>query len=89
MVRQSEQGVDSFVQRHLSQLKILGRVLEHELNAAKSGPSLALERELVENLLDLVDIFVDDLESAVGGQRRERDLKPTASEGKATVTRLN
>ena len=88
MRRQAEQGSDSFVQRHLSQLKVMARLMEYELAAAKQGPSLSLDRDLVENWLDVVEIFVDDFDDTPPA-RKEREVKSTANEGKATVTRLN
>ncbi len=87
MRRQAEQGSDSYIQRHLSQLKVMARLMEYELAAAKQGPTLTFDRELVENWLDLIEIFVDDLDEAPA-PRKEREVKSTA-DGKPTVTRLN
>jgi len=86
MRSQLDQSFDSFVSRRLSQLKVLSRLIEHELMAGKPGQALTLDRELGENLLDLLEVFIEDNESRAGGKReRERDGK---AEPKA-VTRLN
>ena len=74
------------MQRHLAQLKILTRLWEHELGGGK-GATVQLDRELAENLLDTLEIFIDDLEER-GGAKREREVKSTA-DGKPTVSRLN
>lgn len=88
MRKQVEQGTESFLQRHLSQLKIVARLLEHEVNATKQGASMTIDRDLVENLLDTVEIFIDDVGEAAG-PRREREIKSTATDAKPAVTRLN
>ena len=59
MRKQLDQSTDSFVRRHLSQLKILARLVEHEIEGSKQGPSITLDRDLAESLLDLLEIFVD------------------------------
>ena len=88
MRKQVDQSTESFVHRHLSQLKVLTRLWEHELEGAKQGGAVTIDRELADNLMDLLEIFVEDLES-VAGKRRDREVKSTATDGKATVTRLN
>ena len=84
MESKSEVNVGKFVGRHLSQLKIMTRLLDHELEAAKGAREVTLDRELVENVLDTLEIFTDDCEN-VSGSGRERskvDQKPV-------VARLN
>lgn len=83
METKPEVNVTKFVGRHLSQLKILSRLLEHELEAAKGGREVTLDRHLVENVLDTLEIFTDDCESLSGVSR---DRKP---EPKPVVARLN
>ena len=87
-MRRQAEGSDSYVQRHLSQLKVMARLMEYELAAGKQGQSLTFDRDLVENWLDMIEIFVDDLDDAQPA-RKEREVKSTASDGKPTVTRLN
>jgi hypothetical protein len=85
MEAKSEVNVGKFVGRHLSQLKIVSRVLEHELEAAKGNRDLTIDRQLVESVLDMLEIFVDDCESVSGGSR-DRGNK---TENKPVVARLN
>ena len=69
--------------RHLSQLKILTRLLEHELDAAKGARDVQIDRHLLENVVDTLEIFTDDCETASGSSReRKVDQKPV-------VARLN
>lgn len=78
-----EANVGKFVSRHLSQLKILTRLLEHELDAAKGARDVQIDRHLLENVVDTLEIFTDDCETASGGSR-ERKV-----EQKPVVARLN
>ncbi len=60
-------GIGKFVHRRMSQLKILSRLLEHELDAAKGAKDISLDREILENTLDTLEIFIEDVEGANGG----------------------
>jgi hypothetical protein len=84
MENKTEVNVGKFVGRHLSQIRILARLLEHELEAAKGAREVTIDRVLVENVLDTLEIFVDDCES-VSGTSRER----SKIEQKPVVARLN
>jgi hypothetical protein len=79
-----EVNVQKFVGRHLSQLKILSRLLEHELETAKGAREVTMDRHLIENILDTLEIFTDDVETVSGGLR-ERNR----AEQKPVVARLN
>lgn len=85
MEKQVDGNIGSFVHRRMSQLKILTRLMEHEIAASK-GQDIVLDRSLAENLLDTIEIFVDDFEVARGGKARE---KRSSGEQKPQVTRLN
>ena len=80
-----EINVGKFVSRHLSQLKVLAHMLEHELEAAKGGVEVAIDREVVESTLDTLEIFVDDCEGVMGGGRGRK----SKGEPKPVVARLN
>jgi hypothetical protein len=78
-----------FVRRHLSQLRILSRLLEHELELAK-GEDVVLDKTLVESALDTIDIFIEDCDDGVAPAARigaSRTKPATKEEG--SVTRLN
>ena len=79
-----EVNVQKFVGRHLSQLKILSRLLEHELETAQGAREVTMDRHLIENILDTLEIFTDDVETVSGGLR-ERNR----AEQKPVVARLN
>lgn len=85
MEGKSEVNVSKFVGRRLSQVKVLTRLLETELEAAKGGRELTIDRNVVEQVLDVLEIFIEDCDSVTGGQnsRKAVEQKP------ATVARLN
>jgi hypothetical protein len=85
MEGKSDSNLPKFVGRHLSQVKLLSRVLEHELDAAKGGREVTIDRHLIENVLDTIEIFVEDCEGAVGVQRERKGMV----EQKPAVARLN
>ena len=83
---EKSENIGKFVSRRLSQVKLLSRVLENELDAAKGGREVTVDRHLLENVLDTIEIFVEDCEGATGSQRGERK---GSGDQKATVARLN
>ncbi len=77
-------GIGKFVHRRMSQLKILSRLLEHELDAAKGAKDISLDRTILEDTLDTLEIFIEDVEGANGG------VPPRARQSaEKTVSRLN
>ena len=84
MESKSEVNVGKFVGRHLSQLKILTRLLDHELEAAKGAREVTLDRDLLENVLDTLEIFTDDCEMVSGGAGGRGKVQE-----KPVVARLN
>lgn len=76
----SVDGIGKFVHRRMSQLKILSRLLEHELDAAKGAKDISLERGLLEAALDTLDIFIEDVDGAeAGGMRARQSVEKTVS----------
>ena len=61
MDKQTDTVTGKFVHRHVSQLKVLARLMEHELDAAKGTAEVAMDRELVESMLDTLEIFIEDV----------------------------
>ena len=86
MEKQVDGNLGNFMHRRISQIKVMARLLEHELDAAK-GNDVTLDRELVASVLDGLEVYIDDFARARGGNVRERDRK--VSEEKPAVTRLN
>ncbi len=96
MKKELDGSLSGYLHRHLSQLKLLTRLVDHELGASKPGNDISLDRDLVENLLDCVEIFVEDMHVAegAGGNSRQRGERgetrvSTADNPKSNVTRLN
>ena len=85
MEKQVDGNIGSFVHRRMSQLKVLARLVEHEISSNK-GQEVTFDRGLAENVLDTLEIFIDDFEIARGGKARE---KRGSGEQKPQVTRLN
>ncbi len=85
MEKQADGNLESFVHRRISQIKITTRLLEHELDTAK-GNDVTLDRDLVASLLDVLEIYVDDITGTRGGKVREHRK---VAEDKPAVTRLN
>ena len=86
MEKQVDGNIGSFVHRRMSQLKVLARLVEHEIGTQKGNQDVTLDRALAENVLDTLEIFIDDFEIARGGKARE---KRQSGESKPQVTRLN
>jgi len=84
METKPEVNLSKFVGRHLSQLKILARLMEHELEAAKGAREVTMDRHLIENVLDTLEIFTDDCESVTGTRDRAK-----TEPAKPVVARLN
>jgi len=78
-----------YTRRHLSQLKILVRLLEHELELAK-GDEVVIDKALMENTLDCLEIFIEDNgTTATKPSTGTSERKNVSSEAKPQVTRLN
>ncbi len=70
------------ISRHISQLRVLARLFEHEVDTAK-GKEVTLDRDIAESMLDMLEIFVEDFEE----ERSTKDR--TRGSDKSTVSRLN
>jgi hypothetical protein len=84
MEGKSEINIGKYVSRRLSQVKVLSRLLETELESAKGGRELTIDRNVVEQVLDVLEIFIEDCDSVTGGQAARKMV-----EQKPTVARLN
>ena len=58
----------SAIERQLASLKILSRLLSHELKA-QSGPRLTISREEVQEIQTAVDLFIENVVRRRGGGR--------------------
>ena len=59
MDRTSPSNAGSPTERHIASLKILSRLLSHELRA-QSGPRLNLSREEVGEMQICIDLFIEE-----------------------------
>ena len=83
----NEVNLNKYVGRRLSQMKMLMRTLENELEQAKGGRELTLDRSLVEQAVDVLEIFIEDCDGATGGNRDRSKVEQ--QQQKPTVARLN
>ncbi len=83
----NEVNLNKYVGRRLSQMKMLMRTLETELEQAKGGRELTLDRALVEQAVDVLEIFIEDCDGATGGNRDRSKVEQ--QQQKPTVARLN
>ncbi len=85
MEGKNDVNLNKFVGRRLSQMKVLTRLLETELEQAKGGRELTVDRQMIEQVLDVLEIFIEDCDGATGGQRDRTKVE----QQKPTVARLN
>ena len=78
-----------YTRRHLSQMKVLSRLLEHEMELAKGG-DLTLDRDLADSLLDVLEIYIEDVEGGTATKQAagKGDRKVLNPGEKPQVTRL-
>ena len=50
MEKQVDGNIGSFVHRRMSQLKVLARLVEHEISSQKSNSDVTLDRSIAENV---------------------------------------
>ncbi len=55
------------LQRHLANLKIVSRLLGHELHSQGSAKTLSLTREEVLEIQTTIDLFIEEATRTVGG----------------------
>jgi hypothetical protein len=61
--RQAQAG-----QRHLSSLKLVSRLLGHELHAQGASKTITLSREEVVEIQSTLDLFIEEMSRRQGGQ---------------------
>jgi hypothetical protein len=53
--------------RHLSSLKVISRLLGHELHTQASAKTIALSREEVVEIQTTIDLFIEEVARRTGG----------------------
>lgn len=77
--RQAQAG-----QRHLSSLKLVSRLLGHELHAQGAAKTITLSREEVVEIQSTLDLFIEEM------SKRQGNVSPAAgSENTRMVTARN
>jgi len=56
------------VQRHIAPLKLVSRLLSHELHAQGGAKSISLSREEVGEIQTAIDLFIEQVSRRSGGQ---------------------
>ena len=74
--------------RQLAHLKVVSRLLGHELHAQASSKSITLSRDQVQEIQTTIDLFIEDASRRLGvtGARDAASL-PTAGETHIVPTR--
>lgn len=82
--------VGSQMHRRLAQLRVTARLLEHEMDLAKDGKEVALDRALAEAVLETLHLYIEDFDGATGVPAVRADgAARTVEPAKPNVTRLN
>jgi hypothetical protein len=87
-MEKSPDNLGKVTHRRLSSLKVLSKLMEHELDLGKSDKEVTLNRHLAESMLDTLELFIEDFEEVYGvkgGAGADRKVVET----KPQVTRLN
>lgn len=77
---------DTFVQRRVSQLKLVARLVEHQLGEGETA-DVTFDREIVESMLDTMEILIEELDSGRSAEQVTAQRAKPAE--KPAVTRLN
>ena len=75
--------------RQLAHLKVVSRLLGHELHAQGASKSITLSRDQVIEIQTTIDLFIEDVGRRTGtaGHSREATSLPTAGETHIVPTR--
>jgi hypothetical protein len=63
---ESSKNASATFQRHLSNLKLLSRLLGHELHSQSGAKAITLSRDEVEEMQTTIDLFIEEV-TARGG----------------------
>lgn len=79
----SKQG--NQLNRHLAHIKVVSRLLGHELHSQGAGKTIALSREQVIEIQTSLDLFIEEASRRVSGSSGSSRM---VQEGQAPETRL-
>lgn len=77
------------LQRQLAHLKVVSRLLGHELHAQGASKSITLSRDQIVEIQTTIDLFIEDVSRRAGSPSlaREAGALPTAGETHIVPTR--
>jgi hypothetical protein len=55
------------LQRHLSNLKLVSRLLGHELHSQSNAKSITLSRDAVQEIQNTLDLYIEEVSRGQGG----------------------
>jgi len=58
----------SHIERHLAQLKLVSRLLGHELHSQGGSKAIALSRDQVTEMQTALDLFIEEASKRLGGR---------------------
>ncbi|MGB0331794.1 MAG: hypothetical protein ACPGPE_08250 [Planctomycetota bacterium] len=73
------------LERHLAQLKLVSRLLGHELHSQGGAKAVALSREQVVEMQVALDLFIEEATKRLGGRSGGHFGPQTVSEGPSAV----
>ena len=63
----SQQRQSNSLQRHLSNLKLVSRLLGHELHSQTNAKSITLSRDAVTEIQNTIDLYIEESSRGQGG----------------------
>lgn len=72
----SQQRPSSTIQRHLSNLKLVSRLLGHELHSQASAKAISLSREAVNEIQTTLDLFIEEASRSHHGLNAGAESQP-------------
>ncbi len=76
------------MQRQLSNLKVISRLLGHELHTQTGGQSITLSREAVMEIQTSIDLFIEEATKFAGGSYSGGHSAPNPNLSRPTTTSL-
>lgn len=73
----SQQRPTAAIQRHLSNLKLVSRLLGHELHSQASAKAISLSRESVIEIQTTLDLFIEEASRTQIGLGSSNDVSAT------------
>ena len=79
-------SADSSSQRHIATLKVVSRLLGHELKSQVAGKAVSMSRDEVTEIQTTIDLYI---EQATRGQKSESSSAPVAEAQQTRMVGVN